>query len=259
MSVSAPHRLRLRPGLVPVRRDEHHLQLGLEPPAMVVLPDDREVRRLLADLVRGTTSPPRSRSAGLALARLDEAGLLVEPPTPPTPPATGVRLEGPPGLVEEIRPLIGPAAEAPADAPDTVTVLLERGPLPRDRVDPLIRAGTPHLVVTSGIDSWAVGPFVVPGHTACLRCVDAHLGVADPRRALVLEQLTRSRTFPDPDPLLQSLALPWAARDVLAFLAGETPTSWSTSCVFRRTGAVEEHRWERHPYCGCAWDLIAAG
>jgi len=248
MRSSGSHRL--RPGLVAVRRDETHLQLGLDPPGRVILPDTGEIRGLLSALARGGASPPATVTARRAFEDLLAAGLLVAT----RPEATyGVRLDGPADLAAAIRPLLG-GAEA---APPALTLLLDHGPLPRERADELLRDGTPHLVVTGGPDAWTVGPLVVPGHTACLRCVDAQLGERDPRRGLVLEQLTRHSAHPPPDPLLQALALPWAARDVLLYLAGTAPPTWSTSYTFRRSGAPEESSWGRHPHCGCAWDLIA--
>lgn len=249
-------RLRLRPGYVAVRRDDTHLQVGIDPPRRAVLPDTADVRRLLTDLVAGRATMPVSARTTLpvlrALDALWAADLVSE--TASAPPSYGVRVEGPSDLVDALRRLLGDACRQ--DRTGLVLVVSDRVLL-RERLDPLVRAGTPHLVVQGGPDAWTVGPFVVPGATACLRCVDAHLGEDDPRRPLIVEQLARS-TVPVPsDPVLQSLALSWAARDALTHLAGERPATWSASYTFGHISPAEVRRWLRHPHCGCAWDLIA--
>lgn len=243
-------RYRLRPGYVVARRDDAHVQVGVDPPYRAVLPDTIEVRRLLADLAAGRAAAQVTLPARRALSDLLDAG-LVDDGAPPQPAAIAV--DGPPDLATALRRMLGPLA-----TPPDLVVLLAPGPLARDRADPLLRSGTPHLVVEGGPDAWSVGPLVVPGVTACLRCVDATLGEEDPRRALVLEQTARSTRLTT-DPLLASLALSWAARDALGHLRGTRVATWSTSVTLTRDAPPLERRWWRHPHCGCAWDLIAFG
>ena len=69
-----------------------------------------------------------------------------------------------------------------------------------------LREGRAHLPLAAGPRGWTIGPFVVPGASACLRCVDAHRGEHDPRRALVVDQLAGLPSAPD-DPVLAALAL----------------------------------------------------
>lgn len=248
--------LRLRPGYVAVRRDDTHLQVGIDPPRRAVLRDTADVRRLLTDLAAGrATRPVPSRTTLPVLRALDAlmaADLVAEEAS--APPAYGVQVEGPPDLVEPLRSLLGDACRA---SPTGLAIVVSPRPLQRERLDPLVRAGTPHLVVQGGPDAWTVGPFVVPGATACLRCVDARLGEDDPRRSLVIEQLARSTAPAPSDPVLQSVALSWAARDALTHLAGARPATWSATYTFGRTSPTRVRRWARHPHCGCAWDLIA--
>lgn len=247
--MEAVERYRLRPGYVVVRRDESHVQVGVDPPYRVLLPDTADVRRLLTDLVAGRATMPTTLTARRALGDLRAAGLVDDgSPPPPLP----IAVDGPPQLVTALRGLLGPLSTAPP----RLVVLLSAGPLARDRVDHLLRAGTPHLVVQGGPDAWQVGPLVVPGVSACLRCVDASLGEEDPRRALVLEQTARTARLPA-DPLLPSLALSWAARDARSHLAGSRAASWSATVTLTRDGPPSERHWRRHPHCGCAWDLIA--
>lgn len=256
-------RYRIRPGYVAVRRDESRLQIGIDPPRRVILQDGVEVRRLLTDLAAGLAVEPDHLPGRHAMQQLRNAGLLMdtagsEPPLP-------LDLDGPPALAAAARALAGPAptpAPTPAPAPGGTTddvalvVLLSEGPLDRERTDELVRDGRAHLVVESGPDTWTVGPLVVPGVTACVRCVDATLAEEDDRRAMVVNQLVGNEV-PN-DALLPSLALSWAVRDARAYLAGRTPATWSASVVLGRDEEPTIRPWRRHPYCGCAWDLIAS-
>ncbi len=143
--------------------------------------------------------------------------------------------------------------------------MLSDGEPDRDALDEALRTGRPHLVLTASSGAVRVGPFVVPGLTACLRCVDAHLGERDERRALVLHQ--HLSAGPDPhglpaplDPALMTLAIAWAVRDVLDFVAGDPPSTWSTTVDLAPGLALDRQTWRRHPHCGCCWgDLLDAG
>ena len=180
---------RLRPGLHVVRRDDEHVQVGVDPPARVVLPATSEVLGVLDSLAQGRPVPP-SDEGRLALDRLREAGLVEEPlPAPGAETAQvavvarGIdltalgRLAGASGV--RFREL---SAAETAD-PDVlerydVAVVASRAPLARGALDAWMSSGVPHLVLegTGAPGALRVGPFVVPGETACVRCVDAHAG-----------------------------------------------------------------------------------
>jgi bacteriocin biosynthesis cyclodehydratase domain-containing protein len=255
--------LRLRPGLHVARRDAAHLQLGVDPPARAVLRDGPEVRRLLDELAGGLTTTPASAVARRTLADLHRAGLVAEPrPVAPRPVALHAAGDGAGDLVADLHRLLragGAAATVvrPAGpvAPDALTVLVALGEPRREDVDAEVRDGRPHLVVSGGPDRVVVGPFVDPGRTACLRCLDAHRSEADPRRGLVLAQLAGRAGGPD-DPALVALAAAWAAHDVLTFLAGGSPTTWSATVSVGADLRPERQPWRRHPWCGCAWDVL---
>lgn len=244
-------RYRLRPGYQAVRRDRGLLQVGLDKPYRAVLPDTLDVRRLLTDLAAGQATMPTSLPARRAMLALLDAGLAC--PAGHEEPQPRVGFDGPPALVAAAAEMLGPVSPEPPQ----IVVMLSAGPLARMRVDPLVRTGTPYLVVESTPDEWTVGPLVVPGVTACLRCVDAACAETDPRRAIVLDQLVDA---PVPhDPLLESLAVSWAVRDALAHLAGRRPSTWSASLTLTRDQEPVRRPWLRHPDCGCAWDLIYLG
>ncbi|MBZ5740680.1 hypothetical protein [Nocardioides mangrovi] len=242
---------RLRPGLYVVRRDDRHLQVGLDPPARLVVPDRPDLRALLDDLVAGHPLDLRTGAAQWLARSLAAAGLLqVDAPTPPRP-TVSVAGAGP--LAVEATRLLGAAGVPVAHGESAgVALVLADGEPPRDLVDDHVRDGRDHLVVSADAAGYRVGPFVRPGVTACLRCVDAHRGERDPRRAVVVEQLA-GRPLAAPDPALRALAVSWAVRDLLGHLDGRTPASWSAEVALDDGPLPRRTPWTRHPHCGCTW------
>lgn len=137
-------------------------------------------------------------------------------------------------------------------------LVVTQGPVDRERLDPLIRGSVPHLVLGGAASRRRIGPFVVPGRTACLRCVDAHEALHDTRLPLLTCQAARSATDrpPPTDPLLDQIALAWAVRDLCRYVEGDEPSTWSTTVDLGPRGLAQQARWGRHPDCGCAWDVI---
>lgn len=248
--------LRLRPGLAAVRRDDLHLQVGLEAPRRAVLRDLPEVRKLLADLRHGREPGPLPPSAEAALARLEQADLLAPPSA--APPQLAVVVSGPRALTDLVAARLRDAGLRAADE-GPVHLLLAHGAVRRDLADSLLRAGVAHLAAAATPWGWELGPFVVPGETACLRCVDAARGERDPRHGVVVDQLAKAATPPELSAPTLMIGLSWVARDLLAFARGERPTTWSTTVRLDESPgedlAAEQH-WLRHPHCGCAWDAL---
>ena len=241
--------LRLRPGLHVVRRDDHHVQVGVDPPWRVLAPDEPAVRRLLDDLVEGRPVVPDSPAAHRTLAALAEAGMVTGPAPEPASRRVAVHATG--GLRAELTRLLRLAGcEPEADA--EVAVVAAAGQVRRTESDALLRTGTAHLLLSADARGWTVGPFVVPGRTACLRCVDAHRGEHDPRRALVVDQLAGRPGAPD-DPVLSAIAAAWAVRDLLTFLDGGEPATWSRTVELGPDLRPRPRAWTRHLHCGCAW------
>jgi hypothetical protein len=262
------------------------LQVGIDPPTLCV-PDQAAVRDLLDRLQRPGGTPAAHElpePAGETLRRLDAAGLLVPLPA-------GVRVVDPADVV--LRAQFGPdaprrrarrddAAVAVRCDPATELVLaplLERsglqrapttdldahahlvvgtGPVDRELLDPLVRGAVPHLVVSGDARQRRIGPFVEPGRTACLRCVDAHESLSDPRRGLVVAQAARAAVDRPPplDPLIEHLVLAWAVRDLVRYVEGDEPSTWSTTADLGARAAPSVTRWGRHPECGCSWDTL---
>jgi hypothetical protein len=242
-----------------VRRDDHHLQVGVDPPWRVVVPDEPEVQRLLDDLAAGRPAVPASPAAHRVLVAVERAGMLSE--ALPRSPSAAVSVHGPAEPVAEAARLLHAVdlAVVAADAGHAdVALLLARGELRRGDADAHLRDGRAHLVVARTAQGYVLGPFVVPGTTACVRCVDAHLGEHDPRRAVVVEQVGGLPAGSD-DPALEAVATAWAVRDVLTFAAGGTPSTWSATVTLTAELAPTRRAWARHPHCGCSWADGLAG
>jgi len=246
---------RLRPGLQVVRRDERHLQIGLDPPWRLVVPDEPEIHALLDDLTAGrAAAPPESAAAHAVLRDLDRLDMLIRPAPAQLPRVT---VTGAPPLVAIARTLLEEAGVPLGDAGEVALVLTDGEPR-RAEIDEHMRAGRPHLLLTARPDCYEVGPLVVPGRTACLRCLDAHRAEADPRRPVVVEQLAGAPLAPD-DPVLAQLATCWAVRELLAALEGRAAATWSATFTLDGSLRPTHTAWVRHPHCGCSWADELAG
>jgi bacteriocin biosynthesis cyclodehydratase domain-containing protein len=276
----------LAPGLRVLRRSRTVLQVGLAAERRVLLPDSEPVRRTLGHLVRGEAPPEDPATLevldllgpllvdgtglvvrGVATGDVAAAALL-DPGGYPARLAARRRatiaVDGALGDVDP-RPLIAAAGLRVADAADpdhtpAAVLVLSVGEPDRDELDPWVRASLAHLVVRLVEGQAIVGPFVEPGRTACLRCLDAHLAEDDPRAAVLAAGHARaagSRRDGVAEPVdtaLATLAVAWAVRDLVSQVEGERPSTWSTTVQLSATlSSVTQAEWRRHPACGCSW------
>lgn len=246
----------LAPGVQVVRLDDHHLQVGLAP-TRLVLPDSAPVRELLDDLAAG-----RSPSPGPHYAELVARSLVVEGAGPRRAPAQVVVDADDvcrPGVLRLLAAAgLDPAPRSGAGDPAALRLVLRAGtePGPED-LDPLVRDGVPHLLLTGLGGSLVVGPLVAPGLTACLRCLAAHRCERDPGDATVRAQYRRAAPA-TPDPALLSLGLAWVVRDALTWAEGGLPRTWSATVRLEPDLELVRDEWSRHPACGCCWgDTLA--
>ncbi|HET6651260.1 MAG TPA: TOMM precursor leader peptide-binding protein [Nocardioides sp.] len=287
----------MRPLLVPgahvLRRRDGSFQVGLDPRGAIVLPDTPAVASCLARL-DGSKVRPADEAPAAVLA---QAGLIVDERAvvpllaggdagPVTARAAsllrrhgtrapdvvaarsrrsiGVVEFGHPsgaGLLERLRGLLDEALLTCSSDEPAVGLLVGLGEPDRELVDGWMRERVPHLLVRLAEGRATVGPFVVPGATACLRCVDAHHTDADPTWPLLVRQYAeacrgpRRDGIPEPlDPLLATVAAGWAARDLATYVDGGRPSTWSTTLTLDADlTAVETRTWSRHPDCGCSW------
>lgn len=144
-------------------------------------------------------------------------------------------------------------AEAGDATPDVVVLVSHRAP-DVARATRLVGAGTAHLAVVLEEAGAVVGPLVVPGAGACLRCVDLHRRDADsrwPTMAVQLRQRYDGAAVPE-ETVSATTAAALAAGQVLAHVDGvPTTTSSATLEVRLPAGVPRIRRWHPHPRCGC--------
>ncbi len=172
---------------------------------------------------------------------------------------------------QRARARLEPAARATghtADPADLV-VLVAEGALDARAGDDLVRRDVPHLGVLVAPDRVAVGPLVLPGTSACLRCLDLHRRDRDPAWLHLLAQLLVLRprvtgspggTGPLGETALSTMAAGLAALQVLGQLDGQLRPDavGRTLEVSLPHGAVRRRSWTAHAACGCGrWQAPA--
>ncbi|GAB3703872.1 hypothetical protein [Mariniluteicoccus flavus] len=131
-----------------------------------------------------------------------------------------------------------------------------------DRLEPdraltqvLLRGNRPHLFVRPQVRGVVVGPFVLPGRTACTRCMDL-VRSHDPEWVHVLARLCMTQLS------TPSTQRAWAVGQVLvslrAWAAGAEPTTAGVTQELGRDWTVTSRAWPLHPECGCADSAAAA-
>jgi hypothetical protein len=138
--------------------------------------------------------------------------------------------------------------------PDLGLLVAAGTPRPTATDDWLVES-LPHVVLSVTDTTLRLGPFVLPGTTACLRCLDAsraeegYAARAAPRDTA--RDTPPGTGAPAAEMVLLGAAL--AARELLAWAAGELPRTWSATLDVDAELATWHRRWPRHPHCGCGW------
>jgi len=150
-----------------------------------------------------------------------------------------------------------PVERADGDPPPDLVVLVERAAADPTRGDRLLAADLPHLSVVVRETSVVIGPLVVPGRSACLRCLDLHRTERDPQWPLVLAQLLApaDRRVPHEETALAQVAAGVTALQVLGHLDGHGAPACvgATLEVELPDGLACRRPWPAHPSCGCCW------
>lgn len=136
--------------------------------------------------------------------------------------------------------------------PDVTVIATDRAEPDRAIGDDYVRADHPHLYVRPLHAGAAIGPFVQPGRTPCLGCLDRVRRDADPAWPQLLAQLCRIRL-----PVLPMLAT-WAASTTAVQIAcwasgGEPGSSGGTFELTADDYQLRVRPWPMHPACGCSW------
>lgn len=241
---------------------EHPAAAALDRAGLLL--DDRELRPALVGEGGAASADPRRRACAAAVARRAPRPLAEVLTDRRTTRVAVTALGGALSrqVADDLGALLGRAGMRVAPAPPgDLLVLVAVGEPSRDRLDGWVREDVPHLVVRLVEGAAVVGPLVVPGRSACLRCLDAHHADDDPVWPLLVEQYARAASrdradgVPEPlDPAVATVAVGWAAREVAAYVEGGCPlTRDATLTIPEGAGPPEVRAWRAHPRCGCTW------
>ncbi|MCO5610768.1 hypothetical protein L7F22_065009 [Adiantum nelumboides] len=144
---------------------------------------------------------------------------------------------------------------APGRTPPDLVVLTDAQARRLDEADALTGRAVEHLVVRVRDGRGVVGPLVLPGRTACLRCLDLHRTALDPAWPALVPALAGRTGSAEPGVLAATAAL----GSVQALLALDGPTTGgppppsldATLELDLDSAAVVTRVWPAHPGCPC--------
>jgi len=116
----------------------------------------------------------------------------------------------------------------------------------------------PHLAVSASEAIGVVGPLVLPGRSACLRCLDLTRAERDPAWPLILAQLSAQAGADPPgcDTVLATMVAAQAVAQALAFIDqdGQAPAVTNGTLELVLPGWQWRRRtWQPHPRCECRY------
>jgi bacteriocin biosynthesis cyclodehydratase domain-containing protein len=284
----------LRPGVRLLRRDRHAWQLGLDWPGASVVADSPALEAVLSSLdgfrdfdavvLAAASRGPAAEQCAQTLGALVDRGLVtdadcIRPADVPESAwaawsllsgrgmgadevgrarrTASVAVDGSGVVADEIRRLL-PRARVPTAASASAArliVLADDGEPARSRADAALHTGLAHLWASIRDSVGLVGPFVVPGASACLRCADAGRAEIDRAWPTLIDEATRSRPVVAAvdEPLATAVAA-LAVHDVAVWASGLGPqTLGGIVEIPYGFGPVQRVAVEQHPQCGCGW------
>ncbi|NUU18278.1 thiamine biosynthesis protein ThiF [Cellulomonas humilata] len=150
-------------------------------------------------------------------------------------------------LLRDVAPHVSTATDR---RPDLVVLVEDRVADPA-RGPALVSGATPHLGVVVREADTVVGPLVVPGKGACLRCLDLHRTDADGSWPSLVAQLSTGATPGEPA-VTAAVCAGIGAAAVLAHLDGLVGLGPGVTYEVSLPDAVPRRRaWAVHPECGC--------
>jgi hypothetical protein len=142
--------------------------------------------------------------------------------------------------------------KTPAARPDLAVLL--GTPVPELGAS-LMRDRIPHLAASAGEAIGVVGPLVLPGKSACLRCLDLARTDRDPAWPLILAQLAgRPADPPACDAALAAAVAAQAAAQALAFIDRPSrigPVTNGTLELVLPSWQWRRRTWQLHRDCAC--------
>jgi hypothetical protein len=244
---------RIDPSIPVVWRDSDTVQLGLDPELTRLGPLDFAGARGVAELVRGTSMSRLSSVVGsedAARRLIDLCGPVFHPPRPADLPRIAVvgiapatdTIAGAWVGASQSTTVAGSSGDVDASIVDFVLLVSHFVVSPMD-IQPWLGRDIPHCAIVFGESSVRVGPLVVPGETACIRCVElAHID-SDSAWSAVAPQMWRRRAAADST----DLAIHAAAESLGMYPMGGGYSVRIERATFTR--AVSPHA--VHPRCGC--------
>ncbi len=150
--------------------------------------------------------------------------------------------------------------EADGTRPDLVLLTDEADP---GLIAELMAERVPHLTAAAAEAIGVVGPLVIPGRSACLRCLDLTRRDGDPAWPLIAAQLAgKTPATPACDAVLATSVAAHAAGQALAFIDRSGPGPAVISGTLELV--LPDWRWRRrtwpvHHECGCGPNNWASG
>ena len=171
---------------------------------------------------------------------------------------TIVHIEGAGRVAEQLTRSLVEAEQVPVTDDSTaatlVLVVADQEPH-REAADEAMRRGLPFLCVGVRELVGLVGPFVVPGRTACLRCVDLGRAALDRCWTTLVDSAQASPPHaPSCPPSLASVTAGYAAQELALWASGAMPVCCDRVVeIPHGLGEVQTVSFQPHPHCGCGW------
>jgi hypothetical protein len=207
----------------------------------------RTLARRRAGRVRVHGASRASLCIGGMLTAAGVGLVMATGPVVPRPgPAGGLRSQPPGQPAGGLRP-------RPRRRPDLVILAdTHRRELPAA----LVRHRVPHLAAAASEAIGVVGPLVLPGSSACLRCLDLARAERDPAWPLILAQLAGQAGTDPPacDTVLATMVAAQATAQALALIdqgASATAVTNGTLELVLPGWQWRRRSWQPHPRCGC--------
>jgi bacteriocin biosynthesis cyclodehydratase domain-containing protein len=256
--------LRLDPSFPAVWRNPFSLQFGVSAHPVVLTNLDVASERMLAALSSGISRSGLGmigRSAGASDAEIDTLLSRLEPVLSRTTetPVHRVVVTGEGRLAERlvtvlaaarVQVIVAKSVEAAEAAEGELAVAVGHYVLDPALHGLWLRRDVTHLPVIYSDASIAIGPFVVPGVTACLYCLQRHASDADPAWPVIASQLWGRRSPADGE-LMASEVAAIVAREVVARLGRPVDARSDQLVIDAATGVRSRREFDIHPDCGC--------
>ncbi|MDH6180433.1 bacteriocin biosynthesis cyclodehydratase domain-containing protein [Microbacteriaceae bacterium SG_E_30_P1] len=252
--------IRIDPRWPLVWRDPFTLQIGIDPPRVVLehvtTLEERVISALRIGATRGGLVVVADGQTAVVESLLERLTPVLRAPSPQDR-VWAVAVTGRGRFVELCSAVLADAgvrvlvAERALDLREEhvdLAVATGHGVLAPDAHSAWLRRDIPHLPVVFTDSAVHLGPFVEPGSGPCLVCVELHRRDADHAWPAIATQLLQQYAVRQP-PVVVAEAAAECARLVLARVAGARSRGESLRISY--TGERECTRWPAHPECGC--------